>query len=170
LLLAQYDGAWPQQFEQAAAELRQRIGGSVVVIHHVGSTAVDTIVWSKPVIDILVEVRDLSDLDGSVAERLADGGFEGRGEYGIARRRYFVRPADTHRLKTHVHCYESRDAHVDRHLRFRDYLRRHPQEAAAYSNLKRQLASAHGHDQAAYQAGKAEFIARVERMASEGTP
>lgn len=84
-LLAQYDASWPQQFQRAAEELRQLIGASVVAIHHVGSTAVATIAWSKPVIDILVEVRDLSDLDGCVAERLREYGFEERAEYGIAR-------------------------------------------------------------------------------------
>ena len=136
-------------------------------VHHIGSTAVDTMLWSKPVIDILVEVRDLTDLDGPVAEHLTKCGFESRGEYGITGRRYFVRAAGTNRLKTHVHCHEHGDAQIDRHLRFRDYLRSHPSEAAAYSTLKSQLASAHGPDKAAYQAGKAEFIARMEKSADK---
>jgi GrpB-like predicted nucleotidyltransferase (UPF0157 family) len=163
-LLARYDTSWPRQFEAAAQELRRRIGESTVAIHHVGSTAIDTIPWSKPVIDLVVVVRNLNDLDGSAGERLATSGFEARGEYGVPGRRYFVRPADRDRLRTHVHCYERGDASVDRYLRFRDYLRSHPTEAAAYSALKRRLASEHGHDKAAYQAGKSEFVARIQRL------
>lgn len=166
-LVAPYDASWPQQFERAAEELRELLDESAVEIHHIGSTAVDTILWSKPVIDILVEVRDLTDLDGPVAERLTTCGFESRGEYGITGRSYFVRAAGTNRLKTHVHCYEHGDAQIERHLGFRDYLRRHPSEAAAYSELKSQLASAHGQDKAAYQAGKAAFIGRVEKTAEK---
>lgn len=166
-LLARYDESWPQAFERTAAEIRQRIGDSFVEIHHVGSTAVDTVYWSKPVIDIVVVVRELTDLDGSAAERLAGCGFEPRGEYGVSGRRYFVRAAGRNRLRTHVHCYQRGDASIDRHLSFRDYLRAHPSEAAAYSALKRELASTHGQDRAGYQAGKAEFIARIERMADQ---
>lgn len=167
-LVAPYDESWPHRFERVAEELRELLGEAAVEIHHFGSTAVDTILWSKPVIDVLVEVRDLTDLDGPVSERLTKSGFESRGEYGITGRRYFVRAAGTNRLKTHVHCYEHGDAQIDRHLSFRDYLRRHQPEAAAYSDLKSQLASAHGQDKAAYQAGKAEFIARVEKTAEKG--
>lgn len=166
-LLVPYQESWPQRFQQAAEELGQVIGLTVVEIHHIGSTAVDTVPWSKPVIDILVEVRDLTHLEGVRAERLAEAGFEERGEYGIAGRRYFVRAAGKNRLKTHVHCYEQGDVQIDRHLNFRDYLRRHPAEAAAYSSLKWRLASAHGRDKASFQAGKAEFIARVEELARD---
>lgn len=169
-LLAQYDESWPLEFEQAAEEIRRQIGESVVATHHVGSTAVDTILWSKPVIDVVVVVRDLAALDGSATDRLASCGFEGRGEYGIPGRRYFVRAAGRNRLKVHVHCYEQGDASIVRYLRFRDYLRFHASEAAAYSDLKKQLASAHGPDRAAYQAGKAPFIARIERVAEAAAP
>lgn len=164
-LLAQYDESWPLEFEQATEEIRRLIGESVVETHHVGSTAVDTILWSKPVIDIVVVVRELAELDGTAAHRLASRGFEGRGEYGIPGRRYFVRAAGRNRLKVHVHCHEQGNASIDRYLRFRDYLRANASEAAAYSELKRRLASAHGPDRAAYQAGKAPFIARIERVA-----
>lgn len=166
-LLAQYDASWPRAFEQVAKEIRRRIGESVVEIHHVGSTAVDAVLWSKPVIDVVVVVRALTDLDGAAAERLGSSGFEGRGEYGIPGRRYFVRAAGRDRMKAHVHCYERGDTSIGRHLGFRNYLRSHPSEAAAYSDLKRELASAHGQNRAAYQAGKVEFIARIERIAEK---
>jgi GrpB-like predicted nucleotidyltransferase (UPF0157 family) len=166
-LVAKYDESWPRQFEEAAEEIKGMLGGTVVEIHHVGSTAVDTILWSKPVLDVIVEVKNLADLDGSAANRLEECGLEARGEYGIPGRRYFVKRASSSRLKLHVHCYEQADPRVRRHLIFRDYLRCHPAAAAAYSNLKKQLASAHGQDQVAYQAGKAEFIARIERIAEK---
>lgn len=165
--LAQRDEGWPQRFEEAAEELGRLLGDGVVATHHIGSTAVVTVAWVKPVLDILVEVRSLSALAGPVESRLGEHGFEARGEYGIPGRRYFVRAAGAGRPKVHAHVYEHGDAQIDRHLRFRDYLRKHPAEAAAYSALKRRLVAIHGADRAAYQAGKAEFIARAEQRARE---
>jgi GrpB-like predicted nucleotidyltransferase (UPF0157 family) len=162
-LLAPRDASWPGQFRQVSGELREAMGEALSEIHHIGSTAVQGVHWSKPVIDVLVVVRNIAELDGSPSARLQALGFEGRGEYGIAGRRYFVRHAGPDRMRTNVHCYEDGDPQVDRHLAFRDHLERHPECATAYSELKRQLAAVHGHDKVAYQAGKAEFIARIAR-------
>ncbi|HEV3486133.1 MAG TPA: GrpB family protein, partial [Vicinamibacterales bacterium] len=47
------------------------------------------------------------------------------------------------------------------HLLFRDYLRAHPVEAAAYERLKRAAASEYGDDRLAYTEAKGTFIERV---------
>ena len=51
---------------------------------------------------------------------------------------------------------------IERHLAFRDYLRTHRARAAAYSNLKRELAEIHGDDLEAYMDGKDDFVKAVE--------
>jgi GrpB-like predicted nucleotidyltransferase (UPF0157 family) len=54
------DPTWPARFEAERSLLEAAIGDRVVAgIHHVGSTAV-TGLAAKPVIDILVGVRDLA--------------------------------------------------------------------------------------------------------------
>jgi GrpB-like predicted nucleotidyltransferase (UPF0157 family) len=57
--LTAYDPAWPRQFEREQDALSSAIGAWVSGgIHHVGSTAVPGL-EAKPIIDILVGVRDL---------------------------------------------------------------------------------------------------------------
>jgi GrpB-like predicted nucleotidyltransferase (UPF0157 family) len=55
----------------------------------------------------------------------------------------------------------------EEHLRFRDYLRAHPDVRDAYGALKRELADRHRGDRLLYTEGKTEFILRVMRDAAE---
>jgi GrpB-like predicted nucleotidyltransferase (UPF0157 family) len=55
-----------------------------------------------------------------------------------------------------------------RHLAFRDWLREHPEDAAAYAELKRRLADAHPRDIMSYVDGKTDFITAVEEQALSG--
>jgi GrpB-like predicted nucleotidyltransferase (UPF0157 family) len=50
-------------------------------------------------------------------------------------------------------------------LAFRDWLRLHPDEAAAYVRLKRDLVSRHADESRRYTAGKHDFVTEIERRA-----
>lgn len=52
-------------------------------------------------------------------------------------------------------------------LLFRDYLRTHADDAAAYENLKRSLSAQFAHDRAAYTDAKAPFFWEVIRRADQ---
>jgi len=52
-----------------------------------------------------------------------------------------------------------------RHLAFRDWLRTHPGDAAAYGKLKRELAATHPNDVHTYTDGKTGFIRAIEAQA-----
>ncbi len=52
-------------------------------------------------------------------------------------------------------------------LLFRDYLRQHPDEAASYEQLKRNLAQRFSSDREAYTAGKSEYIKSVMQKARQ---
>lgn len=164
-LLSPYDRSWPRAFRRVAHELQAVLGEPASTVHHVGSTAVATVSWSKPVLDVLVEVQDLAQLEGEGARRLRALGFEERAAYGISGRRYFVRPREADQPKVHLHGFRRGDPHVHRHLAFRDHLRRHPEDAETYARLKRRLAGRHSHDRTAYQAGKGAFIRRIQARA-----
>jgi GrpB-like predicted nucleotidyltransferase (UPF0157 family) len=60
------------------------------------------------------------------------------------------------------------------HLVFRDHLRAHPDEAAAYAAEKRRLAARFGDDIVAYRVGKSAFVAaanaRARAARREGPP
>ena len=98
---------------------------------------------------------------------MGDLGYEAMGEYGIPGRRYFRKHNAMGVRSHHVHVFEVGSAQIDRHLAFRDYMRTHPHDARAYSDLKRQLAKAHPTDIEAYMDGKDAFIQAMDVKAAE---
>ncbi len=155
------DPTWPVQFETERARLASVLGEGVVAIHHIGSTAVPGLA-AKPVIDLLVEVRDLAALDAR-SEALILCGYTPRGENGIPGRRYFHKgtPVRTH----HLHAFAEGDGALVRHLAFRDYLRAHPETAREYGELKKGLARTWAHDPVRYVEGKDAYVKRIEARA-----
>jgi len=159
-----HDPRWRDAFEAEARHVDAALGENVVAIHHIGSTAIPNI-YAKPVIDLLVEARDIAEVDGrsSAMESL---GYEVMGEYGIPGRRYF-RKDDQEGIRTHhIHAFEAGSAEVERHLAFRDYMIAHPGDAQRYSELKRKLAEEHPQNIDGYMDGKDGFIKEMERMAA----
>jgi len=163
IVLVPYDPAWPAQFAAAREEVLSACNGLVVEVHHVGSTAIPGIA-AKPVIDLLPVVRRFEDGRACVAP-LQSLGYESRGEHGIAGRHYFVRGTP----RSHqAHLFAADHPEVERHLLFRDYLRAHADERAAYERLKRNLAAKYGDDRQAYAAAKTPFCDRIDRLARAG--
>ena len=159
-----HDPRWRDAFEAEAKHVAAALGENVVAVHHIGSTAIPNI-FAKPVVDLLVEVRDIAEVDGrrSAMESL---GYEVMGEYGIPGRRYF-RKDDREGIRTHhVHTFEAGSAEVERHLAFRDYMTAHPVEAQAYSELKRKLAEEHPQNIDGYMDGKDGFVKEMDRRAA----
>jgi GrpB-like predicted nucleotidyltransferase (UPF0157 family) len=62
--------------------------------------------------------------------------------------------------------FEAGHPEIGRDLRFRDYLRAHPDEARAYEALKGQLAARFGSNTLLYCEAKQEFCERIKRLAS----
>lgn len=153
---------WPRQFQQEAGRLAAVLENEIITVHHFGSTAIPDIP-AKPVIDILVEVCDIERIDGFNGS-LAKMGYEAMGEFGINGRRFFRRHQDGRRTH-HVHIYQVDNPEIARHLNFCDYMRAHPDEAAAYGRLKEQLARRFPEDMESYVAGKTDFVCAVERKA-----
>jgi GrpB-like predicted nucleotidyltransferase (UPF0157 family) len=158
-----YDDRWPLSFAEEHDELASVLGPGAAAIHHIGSTSIPGL-CAKPVIDVLAETPDLGMID-RLTPRVEALGYRAKGEYGIPRRRYFSRP-EGERLQVHVHAYASGDEQIGRHLRFRDYLRAHPDSAKRYCRLKQALALEHRDDAEAYQSGKADLIAGIDADAA----
>lgn len=155
---------WKDEFEAEARQISDTLGENVSAIHHIGSTAILTI-YAKPVIDLLLEVRDLAMLDAQ-SSSMASLGYEVMGEFGISGRRYF-RKDDERGIRTdQVHAFEVGSPESERHLAFRDYLISHPEDAETYSELKRKLAESHPCDMDAYMDGKDSFIKEIEHKAA----
>ncbi|GAB3569504.1 dephospho-CoA kinase [Spelaeicoccus albus] len=72
-ILHPYDPTWPDQAERLGARIRRECGPAVLVVDHIGSTAVPGLP-AKDVIDLQVSVADRETLD-TVREPLARAGF-----------------------------------------------------------------------------------------------
>lgn len=156
---------WRDAFEAEAKRVAVALGENMVAIHHIGSTAIPNI-NAKPVIDLLVEVRDIVQAD-SRSSAMASLGCEVMGEFGIPGRRYF-RKDDPECTRTHqIHTFVVGSPEIDRHLAFRDYMIAHPTDALAYSELKRKLAEEHPQNIDRYMDGKDDFIQEIDRRATE---
>lgn len=64
-----------------------------------------------------------------------------------------------------MHVVEAGSEHEFRHVAVRDFLRSHPDEAASYAALKREVVARHPQDRLAYIDGKDEYVAALERRA-----
>lgn len=160
-----HDPRWRESFEAEAGQIAAALGESVVAVHHIGSTSIPDI-YAKPIIDLLVEVRDIGEVDGRGAAMEALG-YEVMGEFGMPGRRYFRKDGPGGTRTHHVHVFGAGSDEVERHLAFRDYMVAHPADARRYGELKRQLAEAHPDDADAYMDGKDGFIQEMDRRAAQ---
>jgi GrpB-like predicted nucleotidyltransferase (UPF0157 family) len=147
-----YDPTWPGEFERLKSQLDAALGDDVIQVEHVGSTAVPGLA-AKPVVDLYAVVEDVDRATASL-RRL---GYVPEGELGVPGRLGFAWPEGD---KRH-HLYICTPDHVglETVVRFRDYMRTHPQQACQYADLKRGLARRYRDDRDAYAAGKEPFIA-----------
>jgi GrpB-like predicted nucleotidyltransferase (UPF0157 family)/GNAT superfamily N-acetyltransferase len=152
-----YNPNWPKMFAVEAELIKQALGDNCIAIHHIGSTSVPGL-SAKPIIDILPVVQDIQAVDQATAAMEALG-YDAKGEYGIAFRRYFQKGGNT---RTHnVHAFQEGDPEIGRYLKFRDWLRTHPADAEAYAQLKQQLAN-QTQDILQYCNGKDSFVASID--------
>jgi GrpB-like predicted nucleotidyltransferase (UPF0157 family) len=153
--LVSYDDSWPQRFEEERVALEGAIGEWVVGgIHHVGSTAVPEL-EAKPIIDILVGVRDLDEARACF-DPLAHLDYL-YAPYLPEQMHWFCKP-DPSRRTHHLHLVPVDSQRYRDELVFRDRLRSDPALAGRYVALKRELAQAHPTDREAYTDGKSTFI------------
>ena len=163
--IADPDPRWPALYEAEAARLREALGPALRAIEHVGSTAVPGLA-AKPILDIMAAVDDVAE----VAARLP----------ALERLSYDLRPTDMPGrlylrrlpqggdLPVHLHVVTLASWPSRKERRFRDRLRAHPEEAAAYAALKRDLAARLGTDPEAYTRAKTALIQEImDRAADE---
>jgi GrpB-like predicted nucleotidyltransferase (UPF0157 family) len=163
VIVVPYDPAWRDAFRCEAEAIMSALGSTALEVQHIGSTAIYGIT-AKPIIDMLLVVRDLAELDGKTAA-LEAMRYEAKGEFGILGRRYF-RKADARGNRTHhLHSFRHGDPEGERHTAFRDYMNAHPDCASAYGQLKLTLAAQHANNSEAYVDGKDAFVKEHERKA-----
>jgi GrpB-like predicted nucleotidyltransferase (UPF0157 family) len=167
VVIVDHDARWFDDFDVAAAELRGALRPWIVDIEHIGSTAVAALA-AKPIIDIQVAVVSL-DVDTQIVAAVEALGYTYVPEYEreLPNRRYFRRTSSTGVTTHHVHLVERTDHEWwDRHIRFRDWLRAHPDDRDRYAALKRALAAEYRDDRDGYTEVKSGFIDSVVERAN----
>ena len=151
---------WAAGFRAEVDRLTAVPDDEVIAIHLIGSTALPGI-SAKPIIDILLAVREVERLD-ELRPEIAALDYEGRGEFGLPRRRYFARTTDGRRMHQ-IHAYKTDNPGLEPHLAFRDYPIYHPENAQAYGRLKEDLVEEIPTEIEGYMAGKDAFIKEMEK-------
>jgi GrpB-like predicted nucleotidyltransferase (UPF0157 family) len=144
-----YQPEWPEQFRQIAAPIRDALGDRALRIDHIGSTAVPGLP-AKDVVDVQVTIADLEPREPIVAA-LTGLGFTWLDHIAqdhippgsdiqqeSKRKLFFNRRGGGPSVNLHVRVAGNPNQRYP--LLFRDYLRAHPLAAAAYAEVKRQLA------------------------------
>jgi GrpB-like predicted nucleotidyltransferase (UPF0157 family) len=161
VLVVDYDPSWPLTFATLQAPICEALRGIALSVEHVGSTSIPGLA-AKPIIDIDAIVPSRTEMPATI-ERLAALGYVHVGNLGIEDREAFESPAGL--PAHHLYACVQGSVALANHLTIRDSLRRNSWAAAAYGQLKKQLAEQFPADIERYVAGKTNFLVEVLRSA-----
>ena len=160
--LRPYDDSWPRLYAVEAERVVDVLGSRVLLLEHVGSTAVPGLP-AKPIVDMLLVVADSS------AEQDYVPPMEGAGD--VLR----IREPDwyEHRLfkgpgaDVNLHVFSAGCVEIERMLRFRDHLRSNPLDRDLYARTKRALAGRRWNYVQEYADAKTEVVEAIIARARE---
>jgi len=160
--LVPYDARWPELYAAEAERITRVLSdrGLALQLEHTGSTAIPG-PSAKPILDILAG-RDADSDRAALITALESAGYTYRGESGIPGRDFFRRGDPR---SYHVHLTERGSQFWRDHLTFRDRLRRDPDAARAYAEIKAELARRFPMDRERYIEGKTDFVLKILRRA-----
>lgn len=156
--LEKYNADWKKEFEEEKNNLKEIFKNVAIDIQHIGSTSIENI-SAKPIIDIAVGVKSLSD-------------FEKVKNYFINNKEYSLREENTpgeilvrkgvEEAVTHfIHVMECDSERYKNAIIFRDYLRENLDDKIEYEKLKEELAEKYKDNRKMYTASKHEFIQKI---------
>ncbi|MFJ4030249.1 GrpB family protein [Paenarthrobacter sp. NPDC089989] len=157
LELKMYDDQWPAKYVDHERRIKAALGKQAIEVEHIGSTSVPGLA-AKPVIDILVTVREIT-AEAEYLDALVAAGYE------LRVREPGHRMVRTPSKDVHVHVLEDGDPAVDDYLLFRNRLRTDPGDRALYEETKRALLSRSWADMNAYAEAKTGVISAIKARA-----
>ncbi|SDY49333.1 GrpB domain, predicted nucleotidyltransferase, UPF0157 family [Micromonospora pattaloongensis] len=156
VVIEDYDPAWADRYAAAASSVKAVLGGLIIDIEHVGSTAVPGLA-AKPIIDIDLLLDDATDESRYIPA------LEGIGYRLVLREpwwhghRMLVGPAED----VNLHVWPQAAPEPIRHRLLRDWLRSHPQDRDLYAATKRRLARDTADRPSDYSLAKNEVIDQI---------
>ncbi len=159
--IEKYNPNWAAQFLKEYNLLVDLINESDVAIEHIGSTSVEGL-GAKPVIDIMIGLKDFSTADYHIINIKKLGyNYISKYENVMPYRRFFIKEINGKRTH-HIHMVEIDTNHWKRHIGFRDYLRNDKVVRDNYFELKMNLSKKEWSDRDEYTKAKTDFIRAIE--------
>ena len=154
--LMPYDPEWSERFELRASAIRTALGDELLIIEHVGSTSV-TGLSAKPIIDIVIAVRDSGDESLYVPALEAIGYHVRVREPDWYQHRVLRNDSDD----TNLHVFTKGCVEIARMIAFRDRLRTSSADRLRYEAVKRDLAVREWDSVQDYADAKSEVVEEI---------
>ena len=153
MLLKKYNPGWINWFEKIKLELESGLRFPTCTIEHVGSTAVPNL-DAKPIIDIDIVYQQEADFE-KIKRGLMDLGYFHNGNQGIQFREVFKRNGIFRHpvldsIPHHLYVCPNNSGPLERHVLFRDFLRKNEWARTLYQEMKYQLAQQANQDKKLY--------------------
>lgn len=164
-----YDEQWEKEFLLLKQALTNTLGELILCIEHVGSTSIKGL-GAKPIIDIDIVINDKF-IFSEVSDKLNNIGYIHEGDLGIQGREAFAREDtnvpwedNTKRwMEHHLYVCTKDNKELQRHLKFRNYLQKHPEVAGEYEQLKI-FSAQNAKSRLEYTEAKSEFINKILKL------
>ncbi len=159
MLIQPYNPDWVSRFEEIYGIIYPVIAAHILSIEHVGSTSVPGLA-AKAIIDMDIVYEGSLEFP-HVRTGLESLGYFHNGDQGIPKREAFKRakngkhPVLDH-ITHHLYACPKDSPELDRHLRFRNYLRSNPEACREYEAIKFRLAEEAEQDKGIYSEIKEE--------------
>jgi GrpB-like predicted nucleotidyltransferase (UPF0157 family) len=163
--ISDYDPDWIVRFGSIKDFVKNIFKDKALSIEHVGSTSISGM-KAKPIIDVLITVKDIKDLSKEIDEMIR-AGYE-CGENYIAPNTliFFSVGPDGEKLEN-IHVCEINSFKAKQFIIMRDFFRVFPEKAKAYSDLKESNMQKFPDDYPAYRTAKKPFLDQIEKEAYE---
>ncbi len=167
IILSEHMPFWKERYESEKELIANAIGSkNIVRMNHYGSTSVPGLI-AKPTIDILLEIAEDAGLEKLQQNMMSIGYLYSPQPKDPPPSMMFMKgytPRGFEGQVFHVHIRYGGDWDE---LYFRDYLKSHPDAAAEYSELKKQLMKKFEFDRDGYTQAKGDFIRRITSLARQ---
>lgn len=154
MLIHQYKESWTEDFELLKKSISVAFLDVKVSIEHVGSTSVPKLA-AKQIIDIDIVYDKNTELE-KIKNCLKKIGYQHHGNQGIAQREVFKRSSEAKKheildgITHHLYACPTDSEELERHILFRDYLKKNETARLHYQNIKYQIAKEVNQDKKKY--------------------
>jgi len=146
--------------------LRLALATASLKFEHIGSTAVPGLA-GKPIVDLMLGAAPpIWAIRDELRPKIVALGYEDLGDAGVPGRLFFRRRTALRAFN--VALVEENGEHWRANLAFRDHLRAHPDEAAAYASAKREAVAGGARTLLAYSAATAPVVEAILKKARGG--